>query len=535
MVATLFLVGVLFNLYFHDVTPAYLKENSPYQRSALVGDFDGDGDRDVFLCSPLPGESKFLENVGNLSFFEVTDLWGLDLTIGFKKAVMGDLNRDGYPDLIFVVNLPNAPLRIFINSRRRHFRELKNSTIQSYSANDVYLLDWNGDGYNDILISYIKTTGERSFTVFVNEEGKDFRAVDLNLKKFVGDSSLSITVIPLMWDEDSLSDLVIRSNRGLVVLLNHNPPETVNIGENLENPYLYFQKGAFDRTPFLFSDSRRRVIGIYDRDNNLQEYRIDEDSPLPVRAEVSDIDLDGNLEIVGVDSVGTPIILREDKFSETFSSIPTDLPKEAFCDLTLGDLDGDKAMDIILVGLKGALFLINTGRTGHYVEFINERMRGPLRTKIYSRMGSMNFTLVKGDNLLGLGNVNWIDSLFVESAGSRILSLFSIPPDTSITLPALQVEESGFSAVGLDTSVLRVFPNPSTNTFNFTLSLDTTSEVELQVISTSGAVIQDIASGLFEPGEYSFSWDPSKSVPGVYLLRVTVDQKTYLKKLILLR
>src|ERR1043166_3812962 len=65
-----------------------------------VGDFDGDGRPDIFLCS-LQGRNALYRNLGGWRFEDVTLKAGVDATnYVCRGAVFADLNGDGWPDLL---------------------------------------------------------------------------------------------------------------------------------------------------------------------------------------------------------------------------------------------------------------------------------------------------------------------------------------------------------------------------------------------------------------------------------------------------
>jgi enediyne biosynthesis protein E4 len=155
---------------FSDVTAASGTRPADFRgRSIAVLDFDGDGLLDLavgecFLQGGL-GRSKLLGNRGNLTFEDVTLKAGLPESENTGLGVAaGDLNGDGWPDLVFVgrtaVGKPGGN-RVFINDGRGRFRELPPShgdfTWEYRDTGDdtpcgVCLADVNRDGRLDVVI-----------------------------------------------------------------------------------------------------------------------------------------------------------------------------------------------------------------------------------------------------------------------------------------------------------------------------------------------------------------------------------------------
>lgn len=87
-----------------------------------VGDYDGDGDPDVFLTS-LDGPGHLYRNDGRGRFADVTTAAGLDtLPAGSNGAAWGDVDNDGRPDL-YVTMLASTRYFLFHNVDGAHFDE----------------------------------------------------------------------------------------------------------------------------------------------------------------------------------------------------------------------------------------------------------------------------------------------------------------------------------------------------------------------------------------------------------------------------
>jgi len=534
MVANLFLVGVLFFLHFQDVTPGFLKERSVYERAALVEDFDGDGDQDVLLYSLLPGETRLLENIGDQSFFDVTEAWGFDLTLGFREILAGDFNNDGFLDLLLIVNLPDSPMRLLMNTGRRYFVELRDRALNTSVSQDICLGDWNNDGYLDLITLTHDTPPE--IKILENREGERFVFSHTAFPDMPEDSITYFSQDDL--DGDGLIDLLIATDRSLFAVLNGDIPQIYTISEETGPVNIVSErKTAGDLIGIIHSLASEGVYLLRRGIMKLEPINADELERFPLKGVISDIDLDGRPEIVGIDKKGFPVIytLGEDRGLHPLP-LPCDRFTKTLYSVSVGDFDGNRAGDLVLVGIESVHFLLNQNPVGHYIEIKTlGSVRHGLVSTLFCQGEEYSFSLAQKNNLHGIGEAEWIDSLIVSSDDREVFSFYNIPADTSITLPSLQIEESGVGAFPLDTSIVRVTPNPSSRTFTFSLSLDEKSELELQVISTSGAVVEDVASGIFEPGEYSFTWDASDYVPGIYLLRVAIERKSFLKKLILLK
>ena len=89
----------------YTFTKIWTIDGSDYQESycnAAAADYDNDGDLDIFFTTVYSGDnSRLWRNNGNGTFTDVTTAVGLPSDLGRTySAAWGDLNYDGFPDLI---------------------------------------------------------------------------------------------------------------------------------------------------------------------------------------------------------------------------------------------------------------------------------------------------------------------------------------------------------------------------------------------------------------------------------------------------
>ena len=77
-----------------------------------IGDFDGDGFDDIYVCQPAGLPNRLYRNRGDGTFLDVTEKAGVGVLDGTSSAMFADLNNNGHQDLIVVRT--SGPL-LFIN------------------------------------------------------------------------------------------------------------------------------------------------------------------------------------------------------------------------------------------------------------------------------------------------------------------------------------------------------------------------------------------------------------------------------------
>ncbi|MEI6390376.1 MAG: CRTAC1 family protein [Verrucomicrobiota bacterium] len=123
-----------------------------------LGDYDGDGWCDIFLCS-LNGSSRLYRNLGGWRFQDVTESAGLaNSNMLARGAVFADVNGDGALDLL--VTCSGQGTRLFLNDGAGHFRDAQaTELVDNTGSMSMALGDVNGDGSLDL---YVANYGENT-------------------------------------------------------------------------------------------------------------------------------------------------------------------------------------------------------------------------------------------------------------------------------------------------------------------------------------------------------------------------------------
>ncbi|PQA59468.1 FG-GAP repeat domain-containing protein [Siphonobacter curvatus] len=115
-------------------------------------DLNQDGKKDVIVCG-------FGHQLGQLAWYESYQesnpvVHILKALPGARKAVVEDFNRDGRPDIVVLMEQAQEGVYLFTNEGQGEFRE--QALLQFppvYGLSSMEVLDFNGDGYLDLLVS----------------------------------------------------------------------------------------------------------------------------------------------------------------------------------------------------------------------------------------------------------------------------------------------------------------------------------------------------------------------------------------------
>lgn len=187
---------------FKDHTVAAGIGNTGQNRGVAVVDFDLDGWEDLYF-SRLDGTNPLYRNNRDGTFTNVAASAGLDYVGASGSAVWGDLNNDGYPDL--VLGNRRETSRIYLNNADGTFDDitLGSGVVVNAQVMSVNLADVDQDGWLDI---YFANLGEEN-ALYLNNGDGTFSDVTYSFGAL--DKGVAMGAIFFDYDRDGDPDLYL--------------------------------------------------------------------------------------------------------------------------------------------------------------------------------------------------------------------------------------------------------------------------------------------------------------------------------------
>ena len=162
-----------------DFTNVSIESNIGHQmeaRTAIAGDYDNDGDLDLFIGATI-GASKFFQNNGNGTFQDITSLTGININDQVRGCSWFDYNQDGYLDIY--IGLLYEPNLLYKNNGDGTFIDIAQNVgatgpIGAGIIMGLGAIDYNKDGYQDLYITQDNYNGN---ILLRNENGSFFTDV----------------------------------------------------------------------------------------------------------------------------------------------------------------------------------------------------------------------------------------------------------------------------------------------------------------------------------------------------------------------
>jgi len=460
-----------------------------------MGDLDGDGDYDLLVCK-YPGPVAYYENTGtpdSAFFTHVTDdfLSGRDTTDWMETPELADIDADGdldlflaggYAHLYFFENTGNATMPQFIQRQDTSYFYLIQGQMGTWLSNAV---DIDGDGLQDINSGRCFLLNQSSGGVFrfnrVDDLGPSYHGAYADI------------------DADGDFDFLTAGHS-----------DVVGLGENIGDRF--WPIWASWRQLFPPQDDIRDIYSVA----------------------AGDLDADGDLDLlIGMGGSIWPALIRNDGTPQqgSFSYVgDIFLPEYAYwgmVHLALADMDRDGDLDLLLSDL-----ISDSDRTGVGVRLFYYRNDGTPQVPTWTFMTS-DFQNIILDHRQGGISVCPID---IENDGDYDLAFsacFGLQLYMNPENPVSIVDNG--HPMNADDEPVSCYPNPTNSLVLISIDLTENSVVTVEIFNILGQHLAIIENKRVAAGFHRFIWKVDRIPSGIYLVKVSLGERIYHKRLTVLK
>lgn len=493
---------------FVDVAPSLGLNHADKGRGAAFGDYDHDGDLDLYVVND--GSDLLYQNQGDGTFMDVTTRMGLGDPANGRSVAFADYDHDGDLDL-YVTNM-DGPNRLYENMGDRFLDRASWAGVADSSASrGVLFFDYDNDGDMDIYVAnngpnrLYRNNGDGSFSDVAEAAG-------------VADPRKGIGVDVGDYDNDGDIDIYV-----------------ANDGPN----------GLFQNNGDGSFVDRSEEAGV--------------DHPqISATAAFFDYDNDGDLDLYLVNYQGANVLYRNDgrgSFTDGTYAAHVGDTQTGF-GLGILDYDRDGYLDLYVANTKHNVLYHNNGSGYHALavalqgrlsprDGIGARVRvvaGALSQIREVRAGSGYFSQHSLPVEFGLGPHAVADSVLITWPSGIVDLLRHVRADTPLVVvegSAALVTDIGrgdlFHPIPSSYALGQNVPNPFNLTTHIAYDLSETCEVKLVVYTITGQEVATLVSGVQEAGHYGVTWDGREASSGIYLYRLEAGIFVKTRRMVLVR
>jgi len=564
---------------FTDVTvTANLSFNAETVESIAWGDYDNDGDQDIFFSTN--GLNKLMRNDGNDIFTDVGIASGLTHSFPTTGCVFGDFDNDGNLDL-FIVSVdginPDLLYKNLGSASGFSFQSILGSqsgiTDNITRKRGVSLLDYNRDGLLDIYVNSSKND-------FLYKNLGNFQFQNVSSIVGINETNLEIGVVPTDINNDGWID-IFTGNRSSVQnklylndgtgnfaeISNSAGIDAVGLGmgvisfdyDNDLDMDLYWTTWphAPDTTPLppfqpnAFYQNQGNLTFL----NKTVETGTEDTSGWGISCNVGDIDNDRFEDFFvsnGFDPSSTQSILFKNINGTAFQ----DITNSVFGDITwdargvaFADYDNDGDQDIILTGGPGVdtklwrndstisnnWVTLNLEGTINIISGLNSNINA-IGARVEVTAGGLT-TVKEVSGGAGRGSFNSLPLEFGLGSSTSIDNVKVRWPDgnfevfTNININQINQIKEGEGTLSLgdfsQDETINIFPNPFMNKFNINIS-GISSIRKIKIYNALGQVI-------FEdnyPKNNKTEIELNNNYKGLLILVLELTDRNFVRKLI---
>lgn len=349
---------------------------------SVQGTQNVDGDNSLIVAAiaddPILGNNATLVGAQVVAAFSEgpTQILG----VSGADVASGDLNGDGYPDLV----VTSDETVVFFNSGNRTLTTPGTSLGANSSGSGVLMLDWNGDDSLDVAVAGVPGQAAR---IYLNDgSGGLSETIELSYS----DSGTITAAATADFDQNGFDDLVVTGTSGSR-LLRSNGRADFSRTNLAAAPGMDVTIADIDNSGYadiVVVQTGNRALRIFQNSGNGRTYSTQVLRRGSVaRATAADLNGDGATDLLlAID--GSDLSLPESRilYQQSDGSFPQGeaIGASPLSKMLAGDVDGDTFVDIVALNDAGVHQLYRGSASGQFAlsaeQIVSEDMRGGILT-----------------------------------------------------------------------------------------------------------------------------------------------------------
>lgn len=536
---------------------------------AAWGDYDNDGDNDIFITTVYSENDMLFKNNGNGSFTSVT-VGALVTETGFSEgAAWGDFDNDG--DLDLFVAFYNESNVLYSNNGDGTFTQVSSGLASFTGASgSVSWADINNDGDLDLFVGigngndllYINNgdgTFTRDFTSVIANDGAP--TTGNSWADYDGDGDIDLFVATTANDR-----LYRNNNDSTFTLVTGDPVVSDNVWSNGGSWGDYDNDGDLDLFVTTGTTNSALANRLYKNNGNGGFTRITTgsfvtDLGTSMSGAWADYDNDGWLDLfvanTSANGNGQNDFLYHNNADGTFTRITTGVIVTDNADTrgaAWADYDTDGDLDLYVsneVNQTDRLYQ-NNGNSNHYISIrtigtvsnrssigaivrvkatINGTSMWQMRD-ISSQTGYFSQNSLEAE--FGLGDATMIDSIVVRWPSGITCIKTNVAADQFITITESCILSGVEETITNAQIAVRLIPNPAKGETMVTFSFEQNETASMQVHDMLGNLVYS-ANKQFSAGAHSVKLDVSGLAQGTYIFTLRTANGAKSERLIVIQ
>ncbi len=534
--------------------------NVGFNRGVSIVDYDQDGWEDIYFTR-LSGSNMLYRNNGDGTYTDLSEAAGLTFDGSSMSAAWGDLDNDGWPDL--VLGNRDAASIIYHNNGDGTFTDQSLSSGFNTNAKiqAVLLADIDNDGWLDIYLAIFDTEN----ALYVNQGNGQFKEV--NQDRGALDDKKAMGSLFFDYDNDGDQDLYLTHDANQANILYQNDGAgyftdvSASAGVNFAGQGMGVDAADYNNDGYLdlyITNLYENVLFLNERNGTFSDQSVAAgvtDRGMGWGTTWLDYDNDGWLDLYVCNETLFPVNgnfynnvmyrnLRDGSFSQTSNNSVLASPLSGY-GAVAADLDKNGLIDIVIAnsGLSdGNQLLQNQEQNNHHWVVLrlegSQSNRSAIGARVTIKVGELELCdqVIAGNSFasqnslrlhFGLGEHTQIDELDIYWPSGQKEHFEQLEVDRYYQI----IEQSAITAAKEISDITdiqaKIYPNPVQEKLTFALHLQhSIGSIHFRILDITGRVLAQRTERAFQSGHHFSDWPlPESWSNGLYYLEITSEKE----------